>query len=126
MATTNSRERFQAALDGLIEQVEQDRHILAAVLCGSLSHDEVYDKSDIDLVLISSDDKKMKSHSVSLVVDDVNIHASVLPRTDFKKGLEGATRQLVGAFALRKEQTTLHQRSNDRTAFRRDPAYWQP
>lgn len=41
----SARERFQAALDQLIEQVQQDRHILAAVLCGSLSHDDVYDKS---------------------------------------------------------------------------------
>ena len=40
-----ARQRFESALDQLIEEVQQDRHILAAVLCGSLSHDEVYDKS---------------------------------------------------------------------------------
>jgi predicted nucleotidyltransferase len=94
MATKNpsARQRFEAALDQLIEQVQQDRHILAAILCGSLSHDEVYDKSDIDLVLVCTDDKKTKSHGVSLVADDINSHTSVTPRTDFKKGIEGADR----------------------------------
>lgn len=90
--TPTARERFQAALDSLIEQAEQDRHILAGILCGSLSHDEVYDKSDIDLVLVCTDDKKTKGHGVSLVVDDVNIHTSITPRTDFKKSVEGAVR----------------------------------
>lgn len=87
-----SPQRFESALDQLIEEVQQDRHILAAVLCGSLSHDEVYDKSDIDLILICTDDKKTKGHGVSLVVDDINIHTSITPRTEFKKGIEGATR----------------------------------
>jgi len=87
----NARQRFEAALDQLIEQVQQDRHILAAILCGSLSHDEVYDKSDIDLVLICTDDKKTKGHGVSLVVDDINIHTSVTPRDSFKKSIEGAS-----------------------------------
>ena len=91
-AATSARERFEAALDTLIEQVRQDRHILAAILCGSLSHDDVYDKSDIDLVLVCTDDKKTKGHSVSLVVDDINIHASITPRGDFKKAVEGAAR----------------------------------
>ncbi len=35
-ANSSAREPFQGALDPLIEQVRQDRHILAAVLCGSL------------------------------------------------------------------------------------------
>ena len=90
--TVGARERFQSALDALIEQVKEDRHILAAVLCGSLSHDQVYDKSDIDLVLVCADDKKTKGHGVSLVVDDINIHTSVTPRDAFKKRIEGTAR----------------------------------
>jgi hypothetical protein len=33
---------FTAALDALIDHVKEDRSILAAVLCGSLSHDTVW------------------------------------------------------------------------------------
>lgn len=47
-------EKFADALDRLIEQVKLDRSILAAILCGSLSRDRVWDKSDIDLVLVLS------------------------------------------------------------------------
>ncbi|MCY3840660.1 MAG: hypothetical protein OXH09_18770, partial [Gammaproteobacteria bacterium] len=55
-----ARQRFEAALDSLVDEIREDNHILAAILCGSLSHDEVWDKSDIDLVLVCTDDKKTK------------------------------------------------------------------
>jgi len=58
--------RFEAALDVLIDQVRKDRHILAGILCGSMSHDVVWDKSDIDLILICSDDRKTKSHNIGI------------------------------------------------------------
>lgn len=92
MAIASARDRFEAALDSLLDEVKQDNHILAAILCGSLSHDDVWDKSDIDLQLICTDDKKTKRHNVSLVADDINIHTGVIPRTDFKKSVEGAAR----------------------------------
>src|SRR5262245_58361738 len=50
--------KFTEALDTLVEQVKGDRSVLAAILCGSLSHDAVWAKSDIDLVLVTIDDKK--------------------------------------------------------------------
>jgi hypothetical protein len=40
-ATDTIREKFEAALDRLVEQLKRDRSILAAILCGSLSHDRV-------------------------------------------------------------------------------------
>jgi hypothetical protein len=83
------QEQFQTALDQLIDQVREDRHILAGILCGSLSYDRVWRGSDIDLILICSDDKKTKSHGVSLIEGDVNIHTSIMPRADFKRSLEG-------------------------------------
>jgi len=41
---------FTRALDALVAQIRQDRTILAAILCGSLAHDTVWARSDIDLV----------------------------------------------------------------------------
>ena len=52
--------RFSAALDTLVGQVKDDRSVLAALLCGSLSHDTVWEKSDIDLVLVTVDDKQIE------------------------------------------------------------------
>ena len=58
MAEQSSRQAFTAVLDSLVAQVQQDRSILAVILCGSLSHDTVWAKSDIDLVLVTIDDSR--------------------------------------------------------------------
>lgn len=86
------RKQFTEALDELIAQVKADRSILAAILCGSLSHDTVWAKSDIDLALVAIDDKKVSSSSLSLQSNGVNVHAFLIPRAEFRKTVEGTTR----------------------------------
>ncbi len=83
-------EAFAAALDGLLTQVRKDRSILAAILCGSLAHDTVWARSDIDLVLVTIDDKKVELSDIPLYADGVNVHAMLMPRTDFRKTVEGS------------------------------------
>lgn len=46
----STRQRFEAAPHERIDEIREDKNIPAAILCGSLSHDEVWDRSDIDLV----------------------------------------------------------------------------
>jgi uncharacterized protein len=72
--------------------VKQDKSILAAIICGSLAHDTVWEKSDIDLALVTLDDKKIEKSSVSLYANGVNVHAFMLPRADFRKTVEGTVR----------------------------------
>src|SRR5262249_47662652 len=84
------RQRFTAALDALVDQVRRDRSILAAILCGSLSHDVVWEKSDIDLVLVTIDDKAVPASDVPLYADGVNVHAILIPRAEFRKTVQGA------------------------------------
>jgi hypothetical protein len=86
------REQFTAALDGLVERLQQDRSILAAILCGSLSHDTVWAKSDIDLVLVTIDDKNVGCTDFALNADGVNVHANLMPRAAFRATIEGSTR----------------------------------
>jgi hypothetical protein len=86
------RKQFTEALDELIAQVKADRSILAAILCGSLSHDTVWAKSDIDLALVTIDDKKVSSSSLSLRSGGVNVHAFLIPRAEFRKTVEGTVR----------------------------------
>jgi hypothetical protein len=86
------RDRFSEALEGLIGQVKEDRSILAAILCGSLSHDTVWDKSDIDLVLVTIDDQKVKAGDRALYADGLNVHAFLMPRLEFRQTVEGAIR----------------------------------
>ncbi len=85
-------QRFAAALAALTEQVKGDRSILAAILCGSLSHDTVWTKSDVDLVLVTIDDQKVPAGDKALYADGVNIHAMLIPRAEFRKMAEGSAR----------------------------------
>ena len=86
------QKKFSDALDDLLAQVKQDRSILAAILCGSLSHDTVWAKSDIDLALVTIDDKKAETASLSLYADGVNVHAFLMSRGEFRKTVEGTVR----------------------------------
>src|SRR6185436_6407007 len=83
-------QQFAAALDALLEQIKGDRSILAAILCGSLSHDTVWQKSDIDLLLVTIDDRVVTQSDVALNADGVNVHASLMPRAQFRKTIEGS------------------------------------
>src|SRR5258708_8660304 len=85
-------QRFTAALTSLIEQVKEDRSILAAVLCGSLSHDTVWAKSDIDLVFVTVDDRKVEAGDKALYADGEVVHALLIPRAQFRKMVESSVR----------------------------------
>ena len=89
-STSPAHAAFTRALDALIADVKKDRSILAAILCGSLSHDTVWDKSDIDLALITVDDKKREERGISLYADGVNTHAFVLSRRELRQIVEGS------------------------------------
>jgi hypothetical protein len=92
MHNLSIQQTFTAALEALVDQVKEDRSILAAILCGSLSHDTVWEKSDIDLVLVTVDDKKIEPTGVALYSDGVNVHAFLLSRTTFRQTVEGSAR----------------------------------
>ena len=83
-------EKFTAALDALVDDLKKDRSVLAAILCGSLSHDTVWEKSDIDLVLVTIDDKKVEAGDIALYADGVYVHALLMPRAKFRETVEGA------------------------------------
>jgi predicted nucleotidyltransferase len=91
-STSHIQKIFADALDDLVAQVKQDRSVLAAILCGSLSHDTVWAKSDIDLALVTIDDKKVETAHVALYAGGVNVHAFLMPRTEFRKVVEGSVR----------------------------------
>src|ERR1700686_4491388 len=96
------QKKFTEALDELVAQVKEDRSILAAILCGSLSHDTVWAKSDIDLVLVTIDDKKTGNGDLALYADGINVHAFLMPRTEFRKSVEGSIRNSFGHSFLAK------------------------
>jgi hypothetical protein len=91
---SSTQQKFSAAFARLVDQIKPDRSILAAILCGSLSYDTVWEKSDIDLVLVTIDDKASDKHpdGIALYADDVNVHTFTVPRSQFRKTVEGSLR----------------------------------
>jgi len=92
MLETAVQKKFADAVDRLMGQVKRDRSILAALLCGSLAHDVVWDKSDIDLILITIDDKSFtkEDSSIAIYADDLNVHACLMPRAQFVRIVDGS------------------------------------
>ena len=57
-----------------------------------MAHDTVWARSDIDLVLVTIDDRKAPAGSVALYADGVNVHALLFPRAHFRKIVDGSIR----------------------------------
>jgi hypothetical protein len=91
---------FNEALESFVGKVKQDRYIIAAILFGSLSHDTVWAKSDIDIMLVGREEKPVRSFA--LIENGVNIHATLWPRSKFKQALEGSLQgdMMHSSFAL--------------------------
>ncbi len=83
------RRQYEEALQAFVEKVARDPYLLAAILFGSLSYDEVWEKSDIDVMLVGRDEKNA-DRAFCLVENGINIHAFITPRGKFRRMMEGA------------------------------------
>lgn len=91
------RRRFDAALAAFLHRARQDPYILAVILCGSFSHDVVWEKSDLDLVLVVKEDtvgpyRSLADRGFSLTEEGLNIHLGLIGRSEFRKMLDGSVR----------------------------------
>jgi hypothetical protein len=92
--------QFQAALNQLIERIKEDRYVLAIVLVGSLSEETIWQRETLGLWIIEADGGSRRLPSDGnderifriLVENGINLHAEVIPRSRFKKMVEGAAR----------------------------------
>src|SRR5215471_689941 len=92
--------RFQAALQQFVERIVEDRYVLAIVLVGSLRAETIWQRESLALWIIEADGVSRRLLSDgnderifrTLVENGINIHAEVIPRSRFKKMVEGASR----------------------------------
>lgn len=92
--------RFKAALDLFVERLAADRYVLAAVLVGSLNEVTVWRKESLQLWLIEADgvtrrlryDGEDERVFRTFVEHGVNIHCELIPRSRFKRMVEGSSR----------------------------------
>ena len=92
--------RFEAALQQFVERIAEDRYVLAIVLVGSLRAETIWQRESLALWIIEADGVSRRLLSDgnderifrTLVENGINIHAEVIPRSRFKKMVEGASR----------------------------------
>ena len=83
-------QQYHEAVEALVKKVEKDPYVLAAMVAGSFSYAQVWEKSDLDVELIGRDAIRPTQSFFSLVENGVNIHASITPRNAFKRNIESA------------------------------------
>jgi hypothetical protein len=92
--------RFETALAQFVERIMEDRYVLAVVQVGSLLLETMWQRHSLSLWIIEADGvtRRLPSDGTderifrTLVENGINIHAEVIPRSRFKKMVEGASR----------------------------------
>ena len=92
--------RFKGALAQFVERIMEDRYVLAVVQVGSLRLETIWQCESLSLWIIEADGvtRRIPSDGTNerifrvLVENGINIHAEVIPRSRFKKMVEGASR----------------------------------
>jgi hypothetical protein len=111
MNRTEKLKRFEKALDLFLERVRKDPNLLAAVLVGSLTEETIWRKDAIGLWLIEKDGvtKRLRADGEDprifrkLFEEGVNLHVELIPRTRFKRMVEGSARTAFSYSFLRAE-----------------------
>src|SRR5215813_8857646 len=92
--------RFEKALQLFLERVRADSNLLAAVSVGSVTEKTIWRRDAISLWLIEKDGvtKRLRADGEeprifrTLVEEGVNLHVELIPRSHFKRVVEGSAR----------------------------------
>lgn len=77
------KKRYNSALEKFVEKVRRDSNIIAAFSYGSITNDNLWEKSDIDIWLISKENSKKVYKQYSLVEDDIDFQVELYSRNYF-------------------------------------------
>ncbi len=75
---------YQSAIDELVKKAEADEYVLNLMVAGSLSYDTVWEKSDIDFMMIVKDEP-YRIHRVFIEKDAI-LEGEVVTRDHFRRG----------------------------------------
>lgn len=92
--------QYEQAKAAFIEQIKEDRWVLAVVQVGSINQDTIWRKNGIGLWVVEADGVTRRrssdgeAHRIwrTMVAHDVNLWAEIIPRARFKRMVEGTSR----------------------------------
>lgn len=88
MENAELRKQFNIAKDSFIEKIKKNKKCLAAYLYGSLSHDLIFEWSDLQIFLILEDGYKWVSSG--LIENGIDINLNVSTKSKFLEWLASA------------------------------------
>lgn len=77
------KNKYEAALEAFVEKIKEDSNIIAAFAYGSIVSCKLWEKSDIDIWLISKENSKKIYNQYSLIVDDIDFQVELYSRNYF-------------------------------------------
>jgi len=86
----NVQQRYREAVERVTENLKKDKGVLAVFLAGSLAYDKVWEKSDVDMLVIVRDDQKPDNPSYCIDEDDIVVNLDMVTRTAFTKRINKA------------------------------------
>jgi len=112
------RQKFDNALESFMNRIESDNSILAVFVLGSYTNGIVWEKSDIDMVIVTKEEKVLQDLIV-IRENEVQICAYIISRNDYRRNQQ---RFLQGSITHHMLSTSKLIRSSDRgiSEFNRD------
>lgn len=108
----NIKEKYQKALENFVQKVKKDNNIIAAFSYGSIVKDNLWEKSDIDIWLISKENSKKVYNQYSLVEEDIDFQVELYSRNYFIELLDNPASQNLFRTVLKQSNLLF---SNDET-----------
>lgn len=114
----NLRQKFDKALALFIDRINTDNSILAIFVLGSYTNGIVWEKSDIDMVIVTNEDRVLQDLIV-IQENNVQINAYIVSRNDYRRSQQ---RFLQGSIMHHMLSTSKLIHSTDRgiSEFNRD------
>ncbi len=87
LSPDETRQRYLEAVDRFVDKLRDDQNVIAVILCGSLSYDTVWEKSDVDITLVVRD-QQLNNKSYCIVEDGIILNVALIQRSHFRRRME--------------------------------------